>query len=580
MASSNLKYCLGHERVKSVKIISHHVTWKQKPMTTYVKPIFDFMASVRHKKLKAHKKLQLKNKCSSICKCEEKINRFHEIEKTKEYKIKMNVLTEQQKSYIDRITEKLQNKMHGEEFTIAEKLMCLSIYNKSENLYNYLCTLIPLPDNMNLKKFRKSIPFDAGVTSTMAKRLLKLSTTMNSIDKIVILMLGSFPIEPHLHYSGKLDKIIGYEDWGYQRDYLAEEAFVFAIRGIESNWFLPVAYSFADEEPKISRLVRLFKQVVQCVNSAGFTIVACVSDKNQWYEATLEKLQIETMKKRGSPDTANFPTILIQGVEIVPLYNCLDLLTDFRNKLHLYDLEYFVDLMERPEKWDHDREQRITNMNTKKPLLATWKHIETMHSINDGKLKVKIPPLWNSSVGAKKLNKVNFDSILNVFNEKVANCMDKLAIDSENMNGKKIPPEGFFTSFILHFLDKLCLALMGGSKHDDNDPIKKMKTVLTDGSFHQEFFEVAKIYLQHMRFVDNDTRVPIGRHITCLNDLIITINGYQVLWQKLREMDFHFVKTENFNSELIDDFLYKYEGATCLKFCRDFKNYCYLDIKV
>lgn len=223
---------------------------------------------------------------------------------SEEYKTKLNILSEQQQKFIPQITQGLRTKIHGGEFSIEEKLMCHSIYNTSEIVYNYLSKLIPLPNCENLKKFHKSIPFDTGLTSTMIDRLYTIAKTMKFSDKIVTLMLGSIDINPHLYYSGKLDKVLGFEDWGNcRRDIIADKCFVFAIRGIESNWFLPIAYSFADEIPKISRLTKLFKLVVKYLTSAGFHVVATVCDKEEWYEALLDKLRIETYEKRG-PDTA------------------------------------------------------------------------------------------------------------------------------------------------------------------------------------------------------------------------------------------------------------------------------------
>lgn len=82
--------------------------------------------------------------------------------------------------------------------------------------------------------------------------------------------------------------------------------------------------------------------------------------------------------------------------------------------------------MERPMKWDHERERRIFE-NMKKPLIASWKHIQAAFGNNNNETNSKIPSLSRTSVCEEELTKSDFNYVLEIFNEKVAASLDKLS---------------------------------------------------------------------------------------------------------------------------------------------------------
>lgn len=194
--------------------------------------------------------------------------------------------------------------LHEEKFTMEDKLMSLSIYKKSLSIYEYLSTFLTVPKIKTLKKVERTVHFDTGITTTMINRMKEVAKKKSGTNKVVVLMFGNISLDPYLNYNEQLDKILGFEDWGgdIRSQRIADRALVFIIRGLDSEWILPVAYTFYDEKPKVSRLVKMYKDVVAAVQEAGFKIVACVCDQGEVNEAALEKLRTNTLIKRG-PDT-------------------------------------------------------------------------------------------------------------------------------------------------------------------------------------------------------------------------------------------------------------------------------------
>lgn len=130
----------------------------------------------------------------------------------------------------------------------------------------------------------------------------------------------------------------------------------------------------------------------------------------------------------------------------------------------------------------------------------------------------------------------------------------------------------------MSFFKKLSDALNGEKKEDD--PSYELATLFTQDSFHQQFLETAKKELRRMRFIDRETQMPVDKRMSCLENFITTVEGFQTLWEKINKLGFEFMKTRDFNLEPLDNFSSKNTDLTCQKFARNFKIFCYLDINV
>ena len=124
------------------------------------------------------------------------------------------------------------------------------------------------------------------------------------------------------------------------------------------------------------------------------------------------------------------------------------------------------------------------------------------------------------------------------------------AIDS---TPKCIPAVGVNTAFILAFCNKLSDAFDGKVKKDNHS---HFKTLLTDTSFHLSFFDEAIAVVSRMRYVDKTTnnKVPTKNQPSCLWNMKKTIQGFQLLWSRLKELGFTCLKTKHINQDIFENF--------------------------
>ena len=140
---------------------------------------------------------------------------------------------------------------------------------------------------------------------------------------------------------------------------------------------------------------------------------------------------------------------------------------------------------------------------------------------------------------------------------------------------RRVALEGRDTAEVFEFLNKLGDAYNGKVAHDPNS---EFRTLLTDTSFHMGFFNEAKAKLMRMRFVDRQSRKPLSRQPPSMQNLQKTIQGTQLLWNRLKDLGFQHLKTKHLNQDPLENFfgLVRDYGAgntkpTCYQFIGHFK---------
>ena len=142
---------------------------------------------------------------------------------------------------------------------------------------------------------------------------------------------------------------------------------------------------------------------------------------------------------------------------------------------------------------------------------------------------------------------------------------------------RKVPDEGEDTAYVLGFFNKLTDAFNGKIRKNENS---EFRTVLSDRSFHIDFFKHAKAQIARMRYVNPVTKDPVSQQPSCLQSLESTIEGFLHLWEKLKNIGFKQLKTNHFNQDPLENFFSSIRdcGAsnrkpTCFQFIGYFKTW-------
>jgi len=101
---------------------------------------------------------------------------------------------------------------------------------------------------------------------------------MSDEEKHCVLIFDEMKIKSFLEYSKYLDMVEGFEDLGHKgrTNKLATQAMVFVVRGLYSNWKLPLAYFLSGSSMSSLILKDLIVDVIEKCADLGFNIVALV----------------------------------------------------------------------------------------------------------------------------------------------------------------------------------------------------------------------------------------------------------------------------------------------------------------
>lgn len=138
-----------------------------------------------------------------------------------------------------------------------------------------------------------------------------------------------------------------------------------------------------------------------------------------------------------------------------------------------------------------------------------------------------------------------------------------------------MPSDGVHTAFILHLMNGIADATNGVSS-GDNHP---KRIPWTENSYHEQFLKDAVRQLKNMRFVDSETKKQVKTDIPCLQNMIDTLNGFQLVWTKLKSLGFKSFNTRNINQDPLENFFgnikshdFRSNKPTCYQFESTFKS--------
>lgn len=126
-----------------------------------------------------------------------------------------------------------------------EQRFAISFFYKSPAAYSFLRQKgIILPAPSTIRRWISINEFKTGLEDNVKEHLKMKCAAMTKQEKKCVLAFDEISIKQCLEYNKKLDLIEGFEDLGPlgRTAKEATHALVFSIRGLYSQWKIPVAY--------------------------------------------------------------------------------------------------------------------------------------------------------------------------------------------------------------------------------------------------------------------------------------------------------------------------------------------------
>lgn len=323
---------------------------------------------------------------------EERINLAETVDKSPNFQFILKYVNEPTYHFVMCQIRNQKVNPRGRRYTLEEKILALSLYKKSGKGYRLLSKIFTLPSPRVLSTLLQCIPFKAGINHQIFQNLKEKVAKMEKLqDKACIVMFDEMAISPKLTYQRKDDVVIGLEDYGDEKNgFIANHVNVFMIKGIHRQWKQPVAFTFSKGPVKALKLKHLLKSIIMECQNIGLEVVATVCDQGTTNQTAINMLVKETNEsflRKGEENT--YFGFLVNGKEVIPLYDVPHLFKGIRNNLLTKDLKFDMDGQSKTAKWSHV--EQFYRLDTYDPSLRICTKLTDAHVIREkiNKMKVK-----------------------------------------------------------------------------------------------------------------------------------------------------------------------------------------------
>ena len=425
-------------------------------------------------------------------------------------------------------------KPRGRRFTIDDKILALSIYKQSGKGYRYLSKIFSLPSRKTLTSMLNKIPFGTGINKHIFDHLKSSVSKMSAINRYCVLLFDEISLETGLQYNKRSDFIEGFVDFGGsdRRAQFADHALLFMVRGIHKKWKQPVCFTFCEWKITTADLLRMVKDVIRQTRATGLRLVATICDQGATNRATINSL-IDDSRRYCLENNIeyrfhDFLGYLIDGKEIVHLYDFPHLMKGIRNNLLDKNLHF---------------------VQGKKEKIARWSHIEQLYEMDKqfGQPYSQFKKLTDEHVVPAKIKKMRVQNCTQVFSHTVGTAMMVRAqVSTELQLTSKfyLDPQASDTADLLLFFDKLFDSVNGSSVKPLDG--KKLRTAVTSKSIHNEFWNSCLPVLDSMHFSSpksNNIITPSLKNWKC------SLRGLMYLWKSLQRKGFKYLSIRNLNQD-------------------------------
>lgn len=306
----------------------------------------------------------------------------------------------------------------GRRFCIDDKILALSLMKHSYKCFKHMSTLFALPSRKTLAVILGKVPFYCGLNEKIMNNLRGTVEKMEDINKHCVLLFDEISLKAGLALDKKTDSISGFENLGrYSSCAFADHALVFMARGIASKWKQPIAYFYSKHGVKSSALVHNIKDIIKSLNDIGLKVVATVCDQHATNQAAYKQLIDETNSYYLTNQLENRGFgFLVDGNEVVPLYDTPHLLKGIRNNMLDADVKFtFPGRNQQIASWNDIVNFYKYDQSLVKPCTATEFFERNQTSVF--KLCHK---LTDAHLYKEKMNKMKVSTAAQVFSHRVS----------------------------------------------------------------------------------------------------------------------------------------------------------------
>ncbi|KAJ8935141.1 hypothetical protein NQ314_012959, partial [Rhamnusium bicolor] len=203
-----------------------------------------------------------------------------------------------------------------------------------------------LPSQKTLTNLLTHISLRPGINGDIVNCLTNtVSKLKNPNDKLCAVAFDEISLSSLLSYNRKHDCIDGLEHFGNKRTpHIASYANVFMIKGICRQWKQPFSFTFSSGPAKSPEIKDMIKKVITSCQSIGLNVVATICDQGSSNQAAINALLKETNENclRDGIENKYFG-FLVNGAEIIPIYDVPHLFKGMRNNLLNKNLHFMID---------------------------------------------------------------------------------------------------------------------------------------------------------------------------------------------------------------------------------------------
>ncbi|KAI4468158.1 transposase protein [Holotrichia oblita] len=345
---------------------------------------------------------------------------------------------------------RLQSKQsRGRRFSTEAKFFALSLMKQSPKAYRLLKRTFALPSRSTLMALLSKVPIYCGINKPVMSCLKDAVHKMDSMDRYCCLMFDEMALEASLSYNIKEDYIDGFENCGEIRN-----------------------KKFADH----------------AMIWRGISKIATICDQHSTNTAAINYLKEQTSRVYGLVGEENKNLgFVIDGQEIIPLYDAPHLLKGIRNRL-----------MEAKAKFVWKQSEQT----------ASWEDIVKVYEADVGDFDTTmLNKLTDQHIYKQHMKPMKGKLAAQIFSQRVSSIMRGLV---RLVPG--FPSSASDTADFLLFFDKVFDSINGSTIKPQNG--KLLRCAVTSSSDHIEFWNEAVRVLSTIKFLKEVTNADGLKMIT------------------------------------------------------------------
>lgn len=415
-------------------------------------------------------------------------------------------------------------KPQGRRWTLKDKQWCLAIYRRNVSVYRFLCTLLTLPSVDMLRALTKKLIIEPGFNIHIFKCLEQRIKKWSKKQRTCVIMFDEMSLQKGIYVNSSQGFLDGFENYGHlgRTSAIATHALTFVLRGLHSNWKVPIGYFLTKNTVPTEVLAQLLPDAIKMCQSIGLNVVASISDQGATNRGAISMLR--DLCDRGEYE----PVYEIGGATIVHLFDTPHLLKNIRNNFMVANVKFGK------------------NGN----FLAKWGDIIKYQSLDVLKFGKRSGLTHDHLYPTGKL-KMRVKFAAQTMSYSVASAMCSIVVASE---GRHLS-DSLQTAKFIHDVDLLFDICNGpGPK----DKVKSQRCNVAEGSIHHALWRKLYASMKNWKFLKKVTNkkgeVSIKETVPpCVTGWMDNIKGFQRLWTICKSLGFSELNLRRLNSDPVEN---------------------------